>query len=101
MRQSMEIVMTPEQEVDAWLALGKLVGEGGNVERAERIYMKALAVAETKTGKYSGVTGCALLELWDLYEETNRQQEAHEIWARLTQILIENYPLITGNEIDR
>lgn len=83
--------LTPEQEARALLRLGQMLADSGSEGPAEAVYRRALTIAETGMGKQSALAGSVLLELWDLYERTGREEEASQIWKRLTDLLAQSY----------
>lgn len=82
--------LTPEQVVDGYLQVARLVEAGGGIDETERILKTAVAIAIRKTGEDSATTGLALLELWDFYERVGREAEAAYTWDRLATLLVEN-----------
>jgi len=68
-----------------------MLADSGSEGPAETVYRRALTIGETGVGKQSAVGGSVLLELWDLYERTGREEEANQIWKRLTDLLAQSY----------
>lgn len=53
---------------------------------------EALAQIEGYEGVNSIIAGHILLELFDLYEEQGREDEAKAIWERLRRVLVASIP---------
>lgn len=79
--------MTPEQVVDGYLKVAKVIESGGNLEQTEQILKSAVALAIRSTGDDSSSTGFALLELWDFYERIGKEAEAAHAWDRLSSLV--------------
>ena len=83
-------LLKPEQVVEGYLQVARLVEASGGIEETERILKTAVAIAIRRTGEDSAATGLALLELWDFYERVGREAEAAYTWDRLATLLVEN-----------
>lgn len=78
-------------KVDIYIQLGNSLLELGNEEQAEKAYRTAVAIAKRESGTNSGLTGCALAELWIFYDRIERIEEAGEIWQQLVEIVRARY----------
>lgn len=83
--------MTDRQlQIDALIELSRKLKRDGSQAQAERRIKQALMEAEAKAGAQSALTGLALLELADLYDEQGRNEESSQLWSRIREIMIEH-----------
>jgi hypothetical protein len=83
--------MTDRQlQIDALIQLSRKLKRDGSKAQAERLMRQTLVKVEEKEGTQSALTGLALLELADLFDEQGRDEEAGLLWNRIRKIMIEH-----------
>lgn len=79
-----------ELVVKAHLVIARSLLDSGKPEEAEEVYKQTLDQADAISGEGNLLAGLVLLELFELYENQGRHDEAAPVWSRIRQIVLMN-----------
>lgn len=90
---------TQEQTILIYVTVARQMLVEKNSEVAEKLYKRALSMAEKVSGEISALSGSVLIELFYLYQETGRDAEAALVWQRVRNIMIKYHPIMSLQSI--